>query len=263
MNILSLEGKAALVTGAGAGVGRAAAHHLAAYGAEGVVVNDYALERAEKVANEINDTYGSGKALAVGADVTDFDAVMAMADKGRETFGSLDILVNNAGNAGADFTDLKFAPFWDQEPKNWQPWLAVNLNGVMNCTRAVVPEMIKAQSGSIVTVISDAGRVGEANLEVYSAAKAGAAGFMRAMARSLGRYNIRANSVAISATKTAATERLRQNEEAAKKALSKYVIRRFGEPEDIANMILFLASDAASWVTGQTYPVNGGFAFNQ
>ncbi len=263
MNILSLEGKAVLITGAGAGVGRAAAHHMAAHGAKGVVVNDFSAERANKVADEINATYGAGKALAIAADVTDFDAVMAMAEQGTAQFGALDVLVNNAGNAGADPTDVNFAPFWQQAPKNWQPWLGVNLMGVLNCTRALVPNMIKNERGSLITVISDAGRVGEAGLEVYSAAKAGAAGFMRAMARSLGRYNIRANNVAISAVATQATARLRRNEEAAKKALSKYVIRRFGEPEDIANMILFLASDASSWVTGQTYPVNGGFAFNQ
>ena len=115
--------------------------------------------------------------------------------------------------------------------------------------------------GSIVTIISDAGRVGEPRLEVYSAAKAGAAGFSRALAKSAGRHSVRVNCVAISATRTPATSRAMDNPDFAKRALSNYVIRRFGEPSDVANMVLFLSSDAASWVTGQTYPVNGGYDF--
>ena len=120
--------------------------------------------------------------------------------------------------------------------------------------------MIERQGGRIITIISDAGRAGEAGLEVYSGAKAGAAGFTRAIARSLGRYQITANCVAIAATMTPAIEaRLKANPEMAKKMMEKYVIRRPGQPTDVANMVLFLASDASAWITGQTYPVNGGF----
>ena len=108
----------------------------------------------------------------------------------------------------------------------------------------------------------DAGRAGEAGLEVYSGAKAGAAGFTRAVARSLGRHNITANCVAIAATLTPAIEaRLKANPEMQKKMMEKYVIRRPGLPSDVANMVLFLASEASAWITGQTYPVNGGFTF--
>jgi 3-oxoacyl-[acyl-carrier protein] reductase len=104
--------------------------------------------------------------------------------------------------------------------------------------------------------------VGEAKLEVYSGAKAGAAGFTRAIARSLGRAQVRANCVAISSTRTPTTAMFLDNPEMAKKMLSQYVIRRFGEPSDVANMVLFLVGDASTWITGQTYPVNGGFAFS-
>ena len=262
MDILSLDGKVGLITGAGRGVGRQAALHFAAAGAKGIIVNDYVAERAEKTAGLINAEYGEGRAIGIAADVTNFDDVMSMVDKGRQVFGPIDILVNNAGNAGASRENLSPKPFWEQEPKNWEPWLAVNLGGVMNCARACIPDMVEKKSGSIVNVISDAGRVGEAGLEAYSAAKAGAAGLTRALARSLGRYMVRANCVAISATNTPATSRALENEAYAKKALRKYVIRRFGQPDDIANMILMLASDASSWVTGQTYPVNGGFDFS-
>ena len=122
--------------------------------------------------------------------------------------------------------------------------------------------MVAKGVGSVINVISDAGRVGEPKLEVYSGAKAGAAGFTRAIARSVGRFNVRANCVSISTTRTPTTAILTESPDVAKKVLTQYVIRRFGEPSDVANMVLFLASDAASWVTGQTYPVNGGFAFS-
>ena len=262
MNILDLTGKTALITGAGQGVGFQAAVHLAAHGAN-VVINDFNEEKAAAAAKEICAEFGDNKAMGICADVTDFDAVMAMAEAAREAYQSIDILVNNAGNAGADFSRLSPEPFWKQSPENWAPWLNVNLMGVMNCSRACLPDMIEKKQGSIINVISDAGRVGEANMEAYSAAKAGTAGFTRSVARTVGKYTVRANCVAISGTRTPTTVGFMDNEDFAKKALSKYVIRRFGEPSDVANMILFLASDATSWVTGQTYPVNGGFDFAQ
>jgi 3-oxoacyl-[acyl-carrier protein] reductase len=111
-----------------------------------------------------------------------------------------------------------------------------------------------------VTIISDAGRWGDANLEPYAAAKAGAAGFMRSVARTLGRHQITANCVAIALTDTPAVERTLQGDpERLKRQMEKYIIRRPGRPDDVANMVLFLASDASSWITGQVYPVNGGF----
>jgi 3-oxoacyl-[acyl-carrier protein] reductase len=176
-------------------------------------------------------------------------------------FGSIDILVNNAGNAGAEPNPEARKPFWETGPDAWDSWLRVNLYGVINCTSACVPQMIERKSGRIITIISDAGRAGEAGLEVYSGAKAGAAGFTRAVARSLGRYQITANCIAIALTDTPAVEGRLKDPELLKKMMEKYVIRRPGEPADVANMALFLASGASSWITGQTYPVNGGFTF--
>lgn len=257
MNILDLSGRTALVTGAGQGVGRQTAIHLAAYGAR-VVVNDYFLERAEAVAAEINAEQ-PGAALALAADITDFAAVQAMALAVKEKLGSVDILVNNAGNSGPSNAGMSARPFWEQEPSSWAPWIDVNFRGVLITCRAFLPDMVAAGQGSVVNVISDAGRVGEPNLEVYSGAKAGAAGFTRAIARTLGRFTVRANCVAIATTRTPTTTAFTDNPDLAKRALANYVLRRFGEPSDVANMIVFLASDASSWVTGQTYPVNGGF----
>jgi 3-oxoacyl-[acyl-carrier protein] reductase len=243
-NILDLQGRVGLVTGAGQGVGRQIALHFAGNGAGGVVVNDFYLERAEAVAKEVE---GLGcRALAVEADVTDRDAVQAMVERATGELGPVDILVNNAGNMGAD--------------PSRNVWIGVNLYGVLNCASAVIPGMIEKSAGRLITVISDAGRVGEPNLELYSAAKAGAAGFTRAIAKTLGRYMITANCVAIATTRTPAVTMMTENEELAKRVLRNYTIRRFGEPSDVANMVLFLASDASSWITGQTYPVNGGFS---
>lgn len=258
-NILDLKGRIALVTGAGQGVGRQVALHFAGNGAGGVVINDFVLERAEAVAVEVERA--GCAALAAQCDVTNFDAVMAMFERARDRFGAVDILVNNAGNAGPDPRAVSRKPFWEQKPADWQAFLGTNLFGVLNCVRAAVPPMIEKNYGKLVTVISDAGRVGEPNLEIYSGAKAGAAGFMRAMAKALGRYSITANCVALGATRTPAIAAATSNEEFARRMLRSYTIRRFGEPEDAANMILFLSSDASSWITGQTIPVNGGYSF--
>ncbi len=261
-DLLSLAGKVALITGAGRGVGEQIAKHFAEHEAKAIIVNDYFLERAEAVAKEINDA--GGTALAIQADVTNLDSVKKMVEQAKEAFGSIDILVNNAGNAGADPNPDARKPFWETNPEAWDSFIQVNFYGVINTSTAVIPDMIAKNKGRIITIISDAGRVGETGLEVYSGAKAGAAGFSRAIARSLGRYNINCNAVSIAATLTPDIQaRLEADQERYKKIMSKYVIRRPGKPNDIANMVLFLASEASDWITGQTYPVNGGFSFNQ
>jgi 2-hydroxycyclohexanecarboxyl-CoA dehydrogenase len=258
-DILDLAGRVALVTGAGQGVGRQIALHLAAHNAGGVIVNDYVLDRAEAVAEEIRT--GGAKALAVQADVSQPDSVKAMVARAEAEFGAVGVLVNNAGNAGANPSPDLRKPFWETGPEVWNSYLGVNLYGVMNCTAAVIPGMIGRQApGRIITIISDAGRWGDAGLEIYAGAKAGAAGFMRSVARSLGRHQITANCVAIALTATPAVERtLKGDPERLKRQMERYIIRRPGRPDDVANMALFLASDASSWISGQVYPVNGGF----
>ena len=136
-DILDLKGRVALVTGAGQGVGRQIALHLGGHGAEGVVVNDVRLERAEEVAKEVQ-ALGS-RALAVAADVTDRESVDEMVARGSREFGTIDVLVNNAGNMGADPSKLERKPFWDASPAAWDAFLGVNLYGVLNCTSAVIP----------------------------------------------------------------------------------------------------------------------------
>lgn len=257
-DILSLGGRVALVTGAGQGVGRQIALHLSQHDCGGVAVNDYYLDRAEAVAEEVRQA--GGKALAVQADVSNHDQVKAMVAKVADELGPVGVLVNNAGNMGANPPAEAMKPFWEVGPEVWNAAIGVNFYGVLNCVSAVIPGMIARQGpGRIITIISDAGRWGDSGMEVYGGAKAGAAGLTRGAARTLGRYGITANSIAIAATRTPATVRMFSDPERMKRQFERYIIRRPGEPTDIANMVLFLASDASSWITGQTYPVNGGF----
>lgn len=260
-NILDLGGRVSLVTGAGQGVGRQIAMHLGtAENSGGVAVNDYFLDRAEAVAEEIREA--GGKAFAVQADVTDLGSVKEMVAKTHESLGATAILVNNAGNMGATPTADVWKPFWETGPEVWSQTIDVNLFGVINCAAAVVPGMIDRNApGRVITIMSEAGRFGDRGLETYAAAKAGAAGFMRSLARDLGRFQINCNTISIAATNTPTTAGVFDNEQMLKKMMAAYVIRRVGEPSDIANMALFLASEASSWITGQTYPVNGGYSF--
>lgn len=261
-DLVDLKGRTIFVSGAGQGVGRRVALHAAEHGAGAVVVNDFYQDRAEAVAAEVEEL--GVTAFPVQADVSDFESVRDAFSRARGAVGPITILVNNAGNAGATGTaGPDPLPFWEQEPSDWAPFLGVNLDGVMHCTRHALSDMVTERYGRIVTVISDAGRVGEPGLEAYSGAKAGAAGFMRSIARTTGRFQITANAVALAATRTPFVSALLEDPEATKAQLKRYIIRRFGEPEDAANMILFLVSDAASWITGQTYPVNGGYSVNQ
>lgn len=259
--LMDLTGKVALVTGAGQGVGEATARMLAELGAA-VAVNDFFADRAESVAASIGEA--GGRAHAVQADVSDQGSVTAMADAIARELGPVDILVNNAGNAGAERSALEPSPpFWESDPSDWEPWIAVNYTGVMLVTRAVVGGMVERGSGRIITVISDAGRVGEADLVVYSGAKAGAAGFTRGLAKAVARHGVTANCVALGGVRTPTIAPLLENPEMAKRLTRAYPLGRLGEPEDPAAMIAFLASDAAAWITAQTYPVNGGFSVAQ
>jgi NAD(P)-dependent dehydrogenase (short-subunit alcohol dehydrogenase family) len=259
---LDLHGRIAFVTGAGQGAGRAIALALARHNAGGIAVNDFVPERAAAVVEEIKAL--GVPALAVPADVGDHAAVKTAIAAATSALGPVTALVNNAGNAGPHFAMARAPLFWETDPGDWERYFRTNLAGVMNCCHAALPGMVAKGTGRIVTIVSDAGRVGEARLAAYSAAKAGAAGFMRSIAREAGRFGITANAISLSTLEPALDEPGKSEfmaSDQAKSALSRYAIRRFGRPDDVANMALFLCSDAAGWITGQTYPVNGGYSF--
>ncbi|MBW8783206.1 MAG: SDR family oxidoreductase [Novosphingobium sp.] len=259
-DILDLDGKVALVTGGGQGAGRAIALMLAEHGAA-VAVNDYVIERAEAVAGEI--AAAGGKALAVQADVSDLGSVRAMSAKAADGLGAVTILVNNAGMAGPTAQMRPRSVFWEEDPGEWGKYLGTNLYGVFNCCHALVPGMVAAGHGRIVTIVSDAGRVGEPRQAVYSAAKAGAAGFVRSLARETGRHGVTCNAISLSSVNTMMSDEQLETfmaGEQAKAQFSRYIIRRMGRPDEVAALTLFLCSDAASWISGQTYPLNGGYS---
>jgi 3-oxoacyl-[acyl-carrier protein] reductase len=147
----------------------------------------------------------------------------------------------------------------DTEPDDWEGFIRVNMYGVMYAVRAALPGMIEAGWGRVVTVISDAARVGETHMPAYAAAKAAAAGFSRAVAREVGRHGITVNCVSLGTMNTQGIPP--EEDEIAAQMVKRYAIRRRGLPRDIAAMVTFLASPQAEWITGQTYPVNGGYSF--
>jgi 3-oxoacyl-[acyl-carrier protein] reductase len=149
------------------------------------------------------------------------------------------------------------------DPADWEPYLRVNLYGAMHGARAVLPGMVERGWGRLITIVSDAGRTGDPNMAAYSAAKAGAAGLTRALAREVGRYGVTANNISLGTMRTPGTEALWADEGNPQAAaiLQPYAIRRPGRPDDAAALAVFLAGEHASWITGQTYPVNGGYSF--
>lgn len=251
---IDLAGRTVLVTGAGQGVGAAVAALLAEAGAR-VAVNDLVADRSEAQAQALRDA--GGDAVAVPFDVTDFEMVTDVV----AGLGRVDILVNNAGNAGGD-TWPGMVAFAETVPADWERFLRVNLYGVLNTTRAVLPGMIEGGWGRVVTIISDAARVGEPKMAVYAAAKAGAAGLTRSIAVEVGRHGITANNIALGTMRTPLSESswvgLDDVEVAGR--MKGYAIRRPGLPGDVAALVGYLASPAASWITGQTIPLNGGYS---
>jgi 3-oxoacyl-[acyl-carrier protein] reductase len=245
---MSLDGKVAIVTGSARGLGRDYARMFARDGAL-VVVADILAEQAEETAKEINN--GSGKSIAARLDVTDLKSANAMADKAVEAFGKIDILVNNAGIWG----DLQSRPCLQTDPDYWDLVLAVNLKGPLLCAQAIVPHMKKNNWGRIVN-ISSMGAIMPGG--AYGASKLALNHLTYSLANELGSFGITVNGVGPGATHNEATKS--QVPEAAFNAMvQRQPIKRAGTGADQYGAIKYLCSDDASWVTGQTIYVNGGF----
>ena len=258
---LGLQGSVVLITGSGGGIGRSIALAFAAEGAR-IAVNDV---NESGIAETVRQVEGAG-AQAIGAryDITDLASTRAMAAAVQAAFGRIDVLVNNAALL------LNHEPFLETDPESCDKEIKVILYGTMNCARAVLPGMIERKHGKLINIVTDAARVGQERQCNYSAAKGGVISFTKSIAKEVGRHNINVNAVSPGATNSPMRmEMLRQlqesigeqkaaeREERVKRA---YALRRIGEPDDVANTVLYLASDPARHITGQILSVNGGFA---
>ena len=245
---MRLTGKAVIVTGAGSGIGRAIALRMAAEGAL-VAATDINFAAAEETAG-----LSTGEVEAVQCDVTGLESVRAMVAAVRERWGRIDVLVNNAGWD-------KVEPFLESRPETWEKVIAVNLRGAINCCHAVLPAMVEQGHGSVISISSDAGRVGSTGEAVYSACKAGIIGFSKTIAREMARHQIRVNVICPGPTQTALLDEITAGEGGARVIESMVrgiPFRRLGTPADIAGAAVFVASDDASFITGQVLSVSGG-----
>jgi len=246
---MSLSGKVAIVTGAGKagkGIGQACALALARAGAK-VLVASRTEASAESVAQEIRAA--GGEALALGVDVASPEQVEAMVAAALKAFGRVDILVNNAGVTRDGLLMRMGEDAWDTV-------LDTNLKGAFLCTKAVARPMMKQRSGSIVNMTSIMGIAGNAGQANYAASKAGLIGLTKSAAKELAARGIRVNAVAPGWIETAMTAEL--GDEFKEQMLPRIPLGRLGEPEDVAAAVLFLCSDAAAYITGQTLTVDGG-----
>ena len=247
----SLKGKVALVTGAGRDVGRAIALTLAEEGAIVAVNYSKSAEAAHTVAADI--VTAGGKARAWGADIGNFDSTRAMVDEIVATFGSIDIVVNNAGVA-------ERARFLDTTTEQWQRHVDIGLMGTVNTSRAALPHMVAAgKGGRIISIGGDSSRVGEANLSMAAASRAATIALIKSLAKEFGRNDITCNAVTLGMIQSAHSDP-QWLAEVLPKMVKNYPLKRIGQPGDVAPIIAFLAGEGASWITGQTSSVNGGFA---
>jgi 3-oxoacyl-[acyl-carrier protein] reductase len=266
---LGLIGKVALITGGGQGVGRKICLELAAEGAY-VAVNDLYSDRAKAVEKEI--TSQGGKAIAVAADITDAKQVDLMFSTVQSNYGLVTVLVNNAGIIPERREKGGKTPrFLDQPVTDWEKIINLNIFGTMHCCRAAIPGMIHSKGGRIINIISEAGRIGEANMAVYSGAKGAIAAFGKALAREHGRDQITVNSIALGAVSHEGikdgplhVDATPENSELLCRLLNLYPIGkglgRLSRPDDISIAVAFLASERSVFITGQTLGISGGFA---
>lgn len=242
-----LENKVALVTGAGRGIGRAIAIALAKEGAEVVINYNGSEERAKEVKQTIEEN--GGKASIYKCNVSDFEACEAMIKDIVKEHGRLDILVNNAGIT-------KDGLIMKMKEEDFDSVLNVNLKGTFNTIRHSARQMLRQKSGKIINISSVSGILGNAGQANYAASKAGVIGLTKTMARELGSRGITVNAIAPGFVDTEMTGVL--SEEIRENACRQIILGRFGKPEDIANVAVFLASDKADYITGQVISVDGG-----
>lgn len=245
--MFNLTGKVAVVTGSSRGIGANIVRLLAAQGAKVVLNHRSSPEAAEEVAAEVREN--GGEALVVQADVSQFDDAQQLVKTAIDTYGQIDILVNNAGTTRDKL-------IMQMKPEDWEIVLQTNLSSVFNCSKACIRPMMKKRTGRIINITSVVGLAGQAGQTNYAASKAGMIGFTKSLAKEVGSRNITVNAVAPGFIPTALTNVL--PEEQIEAVIAGTPMGRLGTLEDIATAVLFLASDEASFITGQVLTVDGG-----
>lgn len=242
----ALKDRIVIVTGAASGIGKGIATRLAADGAT-IVVADLDAQKSQETASALGNN-----SIGVALDVTDRAKVDAMTSQVIETFGRIDVLVNNAGWD-------KVEPFMESTAETWDRVIAINLIGTLNCTQSVAAHMIAAESGAVISIGSDAGRVGSSGEAVYSAATGGIISFSKTFAREVARHNITSNCVCPGPADTPLFAEISEDNPKLRTALEKAIpMRRLAQPGDLANAVAFFARPESTYVTGQTLSVSGG-----
>jgi 3-oxoacyl-[acyl-carrier protein] reductase len=247
--MIDLTNKIAVVTGGAQGIGQAISETLAQLGAH-IIVADLQTDKAEALAAKLTQDTGN-KAIAVQVDVSDLESAKAMVDAAVTEFGRVDILINNAGIT-RDTLLMRMSE------ADFDLVLNVNLKGTFNCSKAVVRQMMKQRYGRIVNMSSVSGISGQAGQTNYSSSKAGLIGFTKALAKEVGSRNITVNAVAPGFIETPLTADL--PEEVVEWGLKLTPLGKFGQPQDVADAVAFLASDKASYITGEVLKIDGGMA---
>lgn len=259
---LMLKGKTAIITGGASNIGRQVVLTMAEEGAN-IAIFDLDLQGAQKVSELVSEKEGGGSISSYQVDITDAGQVEASVQRVIEDFGQVDILANVAGWASDQM-------FLDETREKQEKMVKINFWGPLNMIHAVLPHMVSRQYGRIATVSSDAGRMGEFREAVYAGAKGGVIALTKALAREVGKHNVTLNCVCPGMTPPKSVEQLSTGsfwhaqldfftEERQERATRLYPLRRLGVPDDTANMLVFLASDRSSFVTGQTISVSGGY----
>ncbi|MGQ4875572.1 MAG: SDR family NAD(P)-dependent oxidoreductase [Promethearchaeia archaeon] len=246
----NFEGRIVIITGGGSGIGKQAALDFAKYKAN-VVIFDINEENGKKVEEEIKNA--GGNAIYVKVDIMDQTSVKNAVAQVKEKFEKIDVLVNCAGGQSAPKKFLR------TKKKDWDFEIGLNLYGTLNCTQAVLRTMIKQKYGRIINISSDAGKTGEPLLAVYAAAKGGVQSFSKSLAKEVGPDGITVNVICPGTTRTPLTALLFKDPNFIAKMTKRYPMRRLGEPQDITNGILFLASEESGWITGQVISISGGY----
>jgi NAD(P)-dependent dehydrogenase (short-subunit alcohol dehydrogenase family) len=252
--LIEFSDQVVLVTGGASGIGREIALEFASEGAA-VAIADIDNDRGAALADKIPVDYGV-EATFVHTDVSDFERCIESVETVLSDLGRIDVLVNAAAGKIGDRSKLT-VPFVEEAPDDWAPQLQVTFQGVLNATRAVLPHMVERGSGNVINVVSEARRGHSSDIAVYGAAKAAVETFTNAVAKEVASEGVRVNAVSPAATWTPATEEWLERE--GDDLRENFPLGRIGQPEDTAYASVFLASDAADWITGQTLPINGGW----